>query len=59
MMSAFPLQEMIQMVFTGSGECHDINWTGPFGWSMPFWTGVWFAALGVLMLIANWGRIGR
>ena len=38
MMSAFPFQEMIKMVFTGSGECHDINWSFS-GLSMPFWTG--------------------
>jgi len=58
MMSAFPFQEMISMVFTGSGECHDINWSF-LGLSMPFWTGVWFAALGVLILVANWGRLSR
>jgi protein dithiol:quinone oxidoreductase len=57
MMSAFPLQEWIKMVFTGSGECHDINWS--WGLSMPAWTGVWFAALGVLIVVANWGRLSR
>jgi disulfide bond formation protein DsbB len=58
LMSAFPLQEWITMVFTGSGECHDINWSYA-GLSMPFWTGIWFAALGVLILVANWGRLSR
>ena len=59
MVSAFPFQEMIKMVFTGSGECHDINWTGPLGLSMPAWTGVWFAALGLLIVAANWTRLTR
>ena len=27
MMGAFPFRDMISMVFTGSGECHDINWS--------------------------------
>jgi disulfide bond formation protein DsbB len=58
MMSAFPLQEWVKMVFTGSGECHDINWSF-VGLSMPFWTGIWFAALGVLIVAANWGRLSR
>jgi disulfide bond formation protein DsbB len=58
MMSAFPLQEWIKMVFTGSGECHDINWSF-VGLSMPFWTGIWFAALGVLIVVVNWGRLSR
>ena len=58
MMSAFPFQEMIQMVFKGSGECHDINWSF-LGLSMPFWTGVWFVALGALIVAANWTRLAR
>jgi disulfide bond formation protein DsbB len=33
------------MMFTGSGECHDVNWSF-LGLSMPFWTVVWFVALG-------------
>jgi disulfide bond formation protein DsbB len=56
MMSAFPFREMISMVFTGSGECAEINWSF-LGLSMPFWTGIWFAILGVLALAANWGRV--
>jgi disulfide bond formation protein DsbB len=58
MMSAFPFQEVITMVFTGSGECHDINWAF-LGLSMPFWTGIWFAALGALIVAVNWARVAR
>lgn len=58
MMSAFPFREMISMVFTGSGECHDINWSFA-GLSMPFWTGIWFVILGVLVVAANWTRLSR
>jgi disulfide bond formation protein DsbB len=49
---------MISMVFTGSGECHEINWSFA-GLSMPFWTGIWFVALGILALTANWARLSR
>jgi protein dithiol:quinone oxidoreductase len=58
MMSAFPFREMISMVFTGSGECHEINWSFA-GLSMPFWTGIWFVILGVLVVAANWSRLSR
>jgi disulfide bond formation protein DsbB len=58
MMSAFPFREVISMVFTGSGECHEINWSFA-GLSMPFWTGIWFVALGILALTANWARLSR
>ena len=46
------------MVFTGSGECHDINWSF-LGLSMPAWVFVWFAALGFLAIAANWSRLPR
>jgi disulfide bond formation protein DsbB len=58
MFQAFPFLDMLKMVFTGSGECHTINWSF-LGLSMPFWVGIWFVALGVLIVAANWARLAR
>jgi disulfide bond formation protein DsbB len=58
MWQAFPALDVLKMVFTGSGECHTINWSF-LGLSMPFWVGVWFVALGALIVAANWARLAR
>ena len=58
MMQAFPFLDMLKMVFTGSGECHTINWSF-LGLSMPFWVGIWFVLLGALIVTANWARLAR
>ena len=55
-MDAFPLLEALELVFTGSGECAAVNWSF-LGLSMPGWTFLWFVALGLLALAANWRRI--
>jgi len=55
---AFPFLDMLKMVFTGSGECHTVNWSF-LGVSMPFWVGVWFVLLGALIVAANWARLAR
>jgi disulfide bond formation protein DsbB len=46
------------MVFTGSGECAEVNWTF-LGLSMPAWVLVWFVALGALAMAANWKPLAR
>jgi disulfide bond formation protein DsbB len=58
MMEAFPVAEWIKMVFTGSGECANVNWSF-LGLSMPAWVGIWFVGLGVLIVAANWTRLTR
>ncbi len=55
---AFPLIEALEMVFTGSGECAEINWSF-LGLSMPAWALVWFILLGGLAVFANWTRVSR
>ncbi len=49
MLEAFPLSKAVKMVFTGSGECAQVDWKF-LGLSMPEWTLAWFAvfALGSL-----------
>ena len=55
MLQAFPLQEVIQRVFTPSGECAKIDWT-LFGLSMPGWTLMWYLGLGGGALWAGFRR---
>lgn len=55
-MDAFPLLEALELVFTGSGECAEVNWSF-LGLSMPGWTFIWFGLLGALALAANWRRL--
>lgn len=52
MLDAFPLSQVLKLVFTGSGECAQINWTF-LGLSMPFWTLVWYVLLGIWALLAR------
>ena len=57
-LDVFPLVEAVRMVFTGSGECAEINWSF-VGLSMPAWVLIWFVALGALSVGANWNRLRR
>ena len=56
MWQAFPFLDVLKMVFTGSGECHTINWSF-LGLSMPFWVGISFVLLGALIVAVNWPRL--
>ncbi len=55
---AFSPFEALEMVFTGSGECAEINWSF-LGLSMPGWALVWFILLGALAVFANWPRVSQ
>jgi protein dithiol:quinone oxidoreductase len=57
MWDVFPFMEMLSMVFTGSGECAEVDWTF-LGLSMPGWVLVWFVLLGAGIAAANWRRLG-
>jgi disulfide bond formation protein DsbB len=46
----------LAVIFSGSGECATVDWTF-LGLSMPAWVFVWFIALGVLAIAANWSRL--
>ena len=45
MISNFPLSEVFEMVFSGSGECAESSWSFAF-LSMPAWVIVWLIVLG-------------
>ena len=52
MLSAFPLGETIEMIFTGSGECAEVSWSF-LSLSIPAWSLVWFVLLGAVSLANN------
>lgn len=52
MLDAFPLSQVLKLVFTGSGECAQVNWRF-LGLAMPFWTLVWYALLGLWALLPH------
>ena len=55
MLDAFPLQKVVDLIFTGSGECAKIDWTF-LGLSMPTWTLAWYLVLGVAALWAGFRK---
>jgi len=52
MLDVFPLSDVIRKVLTGSGECHQVNWTF-LTLAMPTWVMIASGALGVLGVGAN------
>jgi disulfide bond formation protein DsbB len=53
MLNAFPLTEALEMVFRGSGECAEVQWSF-LGLSIPGWTLLIFigiAAFGAYLLL--------
>jgi len=55
MLDAFPIGKTLKMVFTGSGECAEVDWTF-LGLAMPAWSLIFFIALGLGALWAGWKR---
>ncbi|WP_449429073.1 disulfide bond formation protein B [Rhodanobacter umsongensis] len=49
--SAFPFAKVLQLVFTGSGECAKVE--PILGLPMPAWTLLWFIALAALAVVAT------
>lgn len=52
MVEVFPLSEVIGKVFSGSGECAEIDWTF-LTLSMPAWSLIWLVILVLFSLCAN------
>lgn len=50
MLDVFPMQDVINMVLHGSGECADIDWL-LFGISLPGWSLIMFVGLGALVAL--------
>lgn len=58
MLEAFPLSKTLTIVFTGSGECAEINWSF-LGLSMPAWTLICYVLLIAGALWAGFMRRDR
>lgn len=59
LLETFPLVEALKLVFEGSGECAEVQWS-LLGLSIPGWTLVMFAALavfGLLLLFSPRARV--
>ena len=54
---SFPFSDALKMIFSGSGECADIDWLF-LGLSMPAWMLIAFSGLGAIALWNNL-RAGR
>lgn len=50
MMEVFPLSETLQMVFTGSGECAEVDWTF-LSFSIAEWSLAWFVLFAITSVI--------
>jgi len=55
MLATFPFRELLQTVFSGSGECAQVTWSF-LGLSMPAWVFISFVVLGVFSVWNNWRR---
>lgn len=53
MMQNFPLQDVINTVFRGSGDCADLHWSF-LGLSIPGWALVWFLGYVVVLGFLMW-----
>lgn len=51
MFSAFPFARVLQLVFTGSGECAKVE--PILGLPMPAWTLLWFVVLAMLAVVVT------
>ena len=52
-LDVFPLSEAMRLVFSGSGECAEVDWT-LVGLSMPAWVLICFIGLGTIGVARNW-----
>jgi len=57
-LDSFPLGEALKLIFTGSGECAEIDWLF-LGLTMPAWVLIMFAGLGGLGVWNNLRRVRR
>ncbi len=55
LMEAFPLAEALGKIFTGSGECAEIDWAF-LGLSMPAWVAICFT---LLLALGLWNNLRR
>ena len=57
-LNTFPLGEALSMVFEGSGECANVDWSF-LGLSMPMWVFAWCVVLGFGGALINFRAAGE
>lgn len=55
MLETLPLNETLQEILSGSGECAEVTWR-LFGVSIPIWMLLLFLGLALAGLVLNWQR---
>ena len=58
LLEEFPVAQVVRKVLSGSGECHQVNWTF-LSLAMPTWVLLVSAALGAFGLYANFSKRPR
>ena len=58
MIESFPLGRAIPMIFRGSGDCTQVDWTF-LGGSIANWSFLWFIAFTLLALYGVWQQVNR
>ena len=56
MLEVFPFTETLKMVFTGSGECAEVDWTF-LGLSIAEWSLAWFVLFGIATVLHLMGKL--
>jgi protein dithiol:quinone oxidoreductase len=49
LLNALPLSQALPKIFAGTGSCSKVDWRF-LGLSIPEWAGVWFVAIGLVVL---------
>jgi len=50
MFDNFPLQEVFELVFRGTGDCSEIDWT-LLHLTIPEWSAIWFFIFALLSIL--------
>lgn len=58
MIETFPLQRAIPMIFKGSGDCTQVDWTF-LGGSIANWSFLWFCAMALVGAVLAWRQSRR
>lgn len=58
MLRVFPLNDTLDMIFKGSGQCADVDWL-LLGLSMPAWALIALLAIGLGGVVVNWSSRPR
>ena len=54
MFDNFPLREVFELIFRGTGDCSEIDWSF-LGLTIPEWSAIWFLIL-MAMTFTNYKR---